>query len=162
MSMTLTEKPVSPQFSGNLKIHDYTDTEDIGLLTKASNHCWGDLWGHKIVTEEQRKIIREKFRLDAIFLLFNDTELVGISSPSLSKDVASKGVLDSSGIVPEYRSPELYKALALFGLGWLYEQGRTEINLESWGDADTTIQVYQDLGFEPEVLELGYRRSLTI
>ena len=98
-----------------------------------------------------------------MFFLFDGETYIGHDSVNFSEgEGASKtGYAGVPGLSPTYRSPELYRELALIGLNWLYKQGCAEIKLSSWGDSEETIRAFEDLGFTMNFYELGYQRDLS-
>ena len=89
-------------------------------------------------------------------LLFKDGP-VGCFRVRVMKD---EGYIDSPGLAPEHRSAELYRTLALAGLQHLAAEEVRRVLLETWGEPEETIAAYKSLGFELDVVELGYQRRL--
>jgi ribosomal protein S18 acetylase RimI-like enzyme len=71
----------------------------------------------------------------------------------------STGYIDAPGIIPDYRTPDLYSALLLHAAQWLRRHDQV-LELESWGDAPETIALYQTLGFTILHQQIAYQREL--
>lgn len=99
--------------------------------------------------------------LKPYFFLVDGEAYVGHDRVNISQENESKtGHVGVPGLAPQYRSPELYRELALVGLNWLQERGCSEIKLSSWGDSEETIRAFEDLGFTMNFYEVGYQRVL--
>ena len=172
--MTLAaDKPLPKPNLGSYTVRTFDQLEGsegdkIDLVLKAANQAWGDLWGHQtLYGTEGRKTIQDNMlphhESEAMFFLFDGENYVGHDRISFSEgeDGAKVGHAGVPGLLPAYRSPELYRELALIGLNWLYEQGCAEIKLSSWGDSEGTIRAFEDLGFTMNFYELGYQRVLS-
>ena len=172
--MTLAaDKPLPKPNLGSYTVRTFDqlagDEEDkIDLLLEAANHFWGDLWGHQTLSSaEGRKTIQDyvlpHYEPEAMVFLFDSEKYIGYDRVNLSKgeDESVIGHSDVPGLLPAYRSPELYRELALVGLNWLRARGCGDIKLSSWGDSEETIRAFEDLGFTMNFYELGYQRALS-
>jgi hypothetical protein len=54
-------------------------------------------------------------------------------------------LIDGPGVLPERRSADAYASLLVSACAVL---GAGPADLDSWGDADETIEAYEDLGFD--------------
>ncbi len=171
--MTLAaDKPLPKPNLGSYTVRTFDQLEGdeggkIDLLLEAANHFWGDLWGHQVLSgAEGRKTVQDyvlpHHEPEAMFFLFNGEKYIGHDRVSFSEgeDGAKVGHAGVPGLSSPYRSPELYRNLALVGLNWLRARGCGEIKLSSWGDGEETIRAFEDLGFTMNFYELGYQRVL--
>jgi N-acetylglutamate synthase-like GNAT family acetyltransferase len=158
MIMNLTKSLPEPTIPARFSLRTYDQVNDMKVMVEIVNRGWSDLPGHKVATKNVDWVNHQP--QDGIFLLFDEYNKVsGCVSAILSED--GKGRVDAPALVPEYRQPDLYRALVLVGLHYLAARGCKEVKLESWGDYDSTIAAYTELGFKTAVHELGYRLDLT-
>ncbi len=141
-------------------LKSYRDAGDDQLFITAMNRSFGDLWGHGVATEAVWQQILELSDPEHFFVLLAEDEAVGFLNISVTDDDAVAGRLDSPGLAPEHRSPDLYRALALEGLKLLAAKGVERVTLECWGESKETVEAYEALGFTSVAVELGYQRSL--
>ena len=145
----------------------YDQVQRIDLYTQAMNRSYEGLWGHLQTSEAEHAQSLPQLRQEDIFLLFAPGgEVAGICRAFINKQLTTRrgqptGYIDASGIVPEYRSANLYLPLFLTALHHLLSQTPTTIELESWGDLPETLTLYRNLGFTPLKEEISYRRDLT-
>jgi mycothiol synthase len=131
----------------------YSEVQDLAILTQAMNLSYIPLWGHHEVSEEELSSWLPGFILDGIFLVFSEKgRVVGISRVEPSPERTQKngsptGYIDAPGVVPQHRRLDLYRALVLTGIHWLYEHGQTLVEMESWGDKLEVLKMYRELGF---------------
>lgn len=108
----------------------------------------------------------ETFDWAGFFLLFDpDGRIAGTVSAEVAPDLTAEngfrtGRLGSPGIVPEHRSAELYQALLASGVAYLKARNVVMGTLETWGEDQTTIDAYQQLGFGIRSEQLAYTRDL--
>ncbi len=132
----------------------YAEVQDLATLTQAMNVSYIPLWGHPPVSEQEMAAWLPGFNQQGLFLVFSEKgRVVGISraepSPErTAKNGAPTGYIDAPGVVPQHRRLDLYRALVLTGIRWLYAQGQTIIEMESWGDKLEVLKMYRELGFE--------------
>jgi len=145
----------------------YSDVQDLSILTEAMNLSYIPLWGHHEVSKEEMASWLPDFNPQGLFLVFSEKgRVVGISrtEPSLErsqKNGASTGYIDAPGVVPQHRRLDLYRALVLTGIRWLYEQGQTIIEMESWGDKLEVLKMYRELGFKDLRQLVCYQKTIT-
>ena len=158
----LTSKSLDkePPLPAGYTLKSYRDAEDDQLFITAMNKSFSDLWGHGMATEAVWQQILELSDPEHFFVLMTEGEAVGFLSISLANHETTTGKLDSPGLAPERRSPDLYRALALEGLKRLAAKGVQKVTLECWGESKETVEAYEALGFASVAVELGYRRSL--
>jgi ribosomal protein S18 acetylase RimI-like enzyme len=132
----------------------YRDVQDLSILTQAMNLCYIPLWGHQEVSEAEISTWLPEFDQDGLFLVFSEKgRVVGISRTEISaertqKNGTSTGYIDAPGVVPQHRRLDLYRALLLTGIRYLYDQGQLLIEMESWGDKLEVLKMYRELGFK--------------
>ncbi len=135
----------------------YEEVNDINVLVDIANRGWADLPGHKVTTYETTNQMLETSQ-ESIFLLFDDSDqVIGRVGVTLEHD---QGTVDSPAIVPTQRTPELYKLLVLTGIHDLIQRGCKHVQMYSWGDYDSTIAAYTELGFRTTIHEVGYKLDL--
>ena len=101
------------------------------------------LWGHKQVAPDARP------PLDAV--------VVGVPVIGLCRVWPETRLIDAPGVLPEAREPDAYASLLLHACAIL---GEGPADLESWGDADETIEAYEDLGFDVVERVQGWQLEL--
>ena len=144
----------------------HVESPDLGLLTTVLNHSYGDRWGHAENTPgsvDEARVARalEYWRPEDLFIVFApDDHAVGVCENHPANGPTEDHLLGAPGIVPAYRSPELYRALTLTAAIWLRHYGLQTIRLESYGDDDEVIATYQDLGFRLDNKFLSYMYDL--
>jgi N-acetylglutamate synthase-like GNAT family acetyltransferase len=147
-----------PEIPSNFTLRTHEQVHDINVLVEISKNGWSNLPGHTVPSYEQTKEMLETNPSDVTYLLFAaDNKIIGSVGVKLND---TQGVVDSPAIVPEQRAPELYKLLVLVGLHDLTKRGCKQVQMYSWGDYDSTITAYTELGFKTSVHELGYRLDL--
>jgi hypothetical protein len=158
MTMTLPEKLPTPTFPAHFSSRTYAEVKDMKVMVEIVNTGWSDLPGHKVAAGENIAWVNEQPH-DSIFLLFDEHEtIIGCVSAFVTED--GRGQVDAPALIPEHRQPEKYLALVLVGLEYLAKQGCAEVTMTSWGDYDSTIAAYTELGFKTVVQELGYKLSV--
>ncbi len=150
-------------WADGFKIRPYTDVQDLNLYTQAMNRCYSDLWGH--MADVSVKFMEQSFDYyppDHVFMLFDaEDELAGVGRLMMDPDKNSYAV-DAPGIVPMHRSPSLYRDLLLYCLHTIRQQTENPvtIQLDSWGDFDSTVAMFWELGFIDIQHQLGFRYYL--
>jgi hypothetical protein len=153
LHLRLASPPEEARFPSNLRLRTYSQTQDRKLLGAALQQSYEGLWGHKYPASELVDLVLSTFPHDAIFLLLdNSDQPMGMckAAETLGEehDSASiKGYIDAPGLTTPYRTPASFHNLTRAALRWLYERGKTEITLDSWGDQDYVIEGYRELGF---------------
>lgn len=141
----------------------YSDVNDISLYTQAMNRCYGDQWGHMSdVSEDFMAQSFEHYPPQNVFLLFDTEEQVcGVVRVQVDEAHAAYAV-DAPALTPDHRQPELYRALLLYALHVLRnnQPSPAPISLDSWGDANSSVAAFWQLGFECKYHAIGYRYYL--
>lgn len=159
LSLSIDHSVSVPEIPSAFTLRTYEEIKDINVLVEIANTGLSDLPGHGVANVESKKRMLETNPDDATYLLFDaNNRIIGSVGVRLQ---GAEGTVDSPAIVPEYRTPELYKTLVLLGLHDLTKRGCKQVQMYSWGDYDSTIAAYAELGFKTTVHELGYRLDLT-
>lgn len=138
---------------------------DVSTLAEALTESYAGLWGHHKVTVADLEQWLPHIEQNGAFLLFDAAgKVAGICRAEqheqrTERNAQPTGYIDAPGVVPRYRSPELYAALLAHAVHWLREQAQI-IELESWGDSAETLMLYQSLGFEVLRQQIAYQRSI--
>ena len=153
----------------DFELRTYQQVQDITTYAMLMNRGYGDLWGHsQNVSEADHAQGLANFDPDGIFLLYTSSgEPVGIGRAQTQtqtnvQDGSHTNSVDVPGIVPSYRHPALYHALLLHSLHWVRDRMPTPGNilLDSWGDFDSTVDTFWQIGFTVEKHAIGYRLYL--
>lgn len=130
------------------------------------NRSYAGLYGHRTTSEDAFAPLFATFDWDGFLLLFGpDGRVAGTVSAEVAPDLTEQngpptGRLGSPGIVPEYRTPDLYRALLVAGARYLMERNVIQAELETHGDDATTIAAYEDLGFALQAEAFAYTKDL--
>jgi mycothiol synthase len=159
MTTKLSRALPTLKIPGHLYLRTYKEVNDVEIIVEIMNRGCSDLPGHKVAERDNVDWISRQPQ-DGIFLLFDKhNKVVGCVSALVTED--GRGQIDAPALIPEYRNPELYLVLVLVGLEYLAKQDCEEVNMNSWGDYESTIAAYTELGFKTVVHELGYRLDLS-
>ncbi len=148
-------------------MRSYAEVQNLSTLTEAMNLCYIPLWGHHQVSENEMASWLPNFNPQGLFLVFSEKgRVIGISRVEPSAERTRKnglptGYIDAPGIVPQHRRLDLFRALVLTGIRWLYDQGTTLVEMESWGDKLEVLKMYRELGFTDLRQLVGYQMSIT-
>jgi hypothetical protein len=93
--------------------------------------AYSGLWGHKHVSPLAQPP--------------DDAVVVGLPVVGLCRVFPVARLIDGPGVLPEGRSPDAYASLLVAACAVL---GAGPADLDSWGDAEETIEAYEDLGFD--------------
>lgn len=149
----------SPVFPPGFKLLRFSNVRDVATLVRALDESYAGLWGHHVLSEEMVAHWLPQLDPDTIFLLFApDATVAGMVRVELRPEHTL--YLDAPGVVPAYRTPNLYRELLLAGLIEMSAQTPTMFEVESWGDLDTTLAEYRALGFEIVRMHTAYERTL--
>lgn len=120
--MHADEVPVRKRESSFIEERDYAE-----VLARA----YAGLWGHKHVSPLEQPP--------------EDAIVVGVPVVGLCRIWPAQRLIDGPGVLPEGRSADAYASLLVSACTAL---GAGPADLDSWGDADDTIEAYEDLGFD--------------
>jgi hypothetical protein len=120
--MHADEVPLRGRDPSMLEERDYAE-----VLARA----YAGLWGHKHVSP--------------LALPPDDAVVVGLPVVGLCRVFPAERLIDGPGVLPEGRSADAYLSLLVAACAVL---GPGPADLDSWGDAEETIEAYEDLGFD--------------
>lgn len=156
----------APAWPPGFQVRSYDAVQQLPQLTAAMNGCYDGLWGHSTVTEEQVARWLSDWPPDGIFLLFDaGGEVAGICRTEVSRQLSAQrgeptGYIDAPGVVPWRRLQGLYLPLLVTALHYLRAKQPAAIELESWGDDDQNLALYQVAGFDIARQSILYRLHL--
>ncbi len=161
------EVPVEvPTWPAGYQVRRYSDVQDFPALLRAFNHCFEGLWGHHHLSEQELRDWLPSIDLDGTFLLYAPNEdVVGICRAEMTEWLSERygkrmGYVDAPGIAPAYRAHRLHLPLLLAALQWLRSKEPAAVELESWGDDEQTLALYQSVGFTISRQSAIYRLEL--
>lgn len=166
MAVAGTHPFPAPELPAQFVVRSYNQVQQMELFLEATNRGYEGLWGHRHINQEELEAWFPQLQKEGIFLLFApDGAIAGICRAEISEHLTalrgvSTGLIDAPGVVPHYRKSGLYLPLVLTALQWLVPQSPVQIELESWGDAASTLATYRTMGFTPIQEAISYRRSL--
>lgn len=138
--------------------------KDFPNFVYAVQHCFQGLWGHHDrITEEDVRGWLAEMHLEGTFLLFGpDDMVVGLCRAKIHEQLSQRqrryvGYIDAPGIVPEACDQRLYQPLLSSAIRWLQAQQAECFEMESWGDSEQTLILYQQNGFAIAYQEAIYR-----
>jgi mycothiol synthase len=155
-----------PVWTEGFTVRRYIKAPDLTLLTSVLNQCYADRWGHTenipgAVDEARVARALDYWQPEDILLAFAPDGLaVGVCENRPANDPDEEHLLGGPGIAPAYRSRGLYEALTLSAAYWLRHYGDRAIRLESYGDDEAVIAIYQELGFRLDGQYLSYSYDL--
>jgi hypothetical protein len=100
------------------------------------------------------------FRRAGAYVLAEPPEgavVVGVPVVGLCPVFPAERLIDGPKILPEGRSPDAYASLLVSACAVL---GAGPADLDSWGDAEETIEAYEDLGFDVVERVQGWELAL--
>ena len=153
MRQAMPSRLPSPVWPYGYQVRTYAEVQDVTTLTYAMNVCYEGLWGHQEVSEEQMASWLPEFNQQGLFLVYSPSgKTVGISrvEPNAERSArngAPTGYIDAPGLHHHHRRMDLYRALLMTGIHWLKDQGQEIIEMESWGEKQEIVNLYNDLGF---------------
>lgn len=141
----------------------YPELGDPQAVVQALNQCYKDMVGHhQNVTSAERYM--DYYGDEGVHLLFNDSGLlIGICAGKSQGKTDGRGVsdlLDAPGLIQEYRHRGYQRFLTLAVMHWLQGQGTYPITLEYWGDEESTLEIYRDIGFKLINQQITYHKEL--
>ncbi len=143
----------------------YRKVDHLPTLVEALNRSFEGVLGHHHTTETEFAPHLAELDPDGLFLLFApDGSVAGEVSAELAPDLSKRnrvltGRVSSPGVISERRSLGLYGALLLSGVDYLRGQNAVRAELQSWGDAPETIQLYTSLGFSTVHRQVAFQRE---
>ena len=142
------------------RVRSYAEVQQIGVLLEAMNRSYADTWGHAENERATDEAVILGWLANAdpggIFLAFApDGSIAGfcraipalLSQESAGSDHTLTDEIEQPGVVPKHRHRDLYHCLVLTAMHWLRTKGQHAVVLQSWGDDEQTIALYQEMGF---------------
>lgn len=153
-----------PTWPTGYTIRAYNPPQDFSLLLDMYNRAFQGLWGHweTVTAEDLHSILEHQHAADNFLLFAPSGEAVGTCRGTISEPLSASrgkrmGYLDCPGVVPGHRAIGLYLSLLLHAARWVRDQGATDIEADSWGDAPQVLAQYQQFGFEKVRQHIIYR-----
>lgn len=164
LSASVKTSFAQPFLPDGFSILSYAQVEQpAALLADILNRGYGDMWGHAqnetlTTVESLSENIPAYWQPKHIFILFaNDGDTAGIC---LGKPGEKEHILEGPGVAPEYRHLELQRPLTLTVAHHLQTIRQNPIQLLSYGDDETTIEIYQQIGFQLSAHYIVYQGDL--
>jgi GNAT superfamily N-acetyltransferase len=134
-------------------IQSFDTVNDLSILVKACNQSYQDMWGHRENTEpsteefygELMRTEPDYFPPDGIFLVFTPNHVV--AGVCFCRVEGGQKIIDSPAIAPAFSQKGLLRPLVLVAMHWLNGQTGEGMQLQTWGDSETAIGIYNELGF---------------
>jgi mycothiol synthase len=149
-----------PVWPSGFSVRSYAEVQDIHLLVALQQACYGNMWGHMentpgaITAAVLQQFMTESphvFIQDGIFIVFAPNgEAVGVCHGRVGAETTGgqAKTVDSPGVVAAYQHLGLHRPLVLTTMQWLRQSyGPGPIQMETYGDSDEAIAIYQELGF---------------
>jgi mycothiol synthase len=153
-----------PEWPAGYHTRTHAELGDIALVVDMTNRAYAEQWGHHEVTAEEMEPYLATLPADGIFIAFaGDGSPVGLTRVEVREIIdpdEPSGYIDAPGVLPEHRDAGLHVPLLLTAAAHLRGEGHGPLALESWGDAEETLDLYRDLGFENFQREVSYRLEL--
>jgi mycothiol synthase len=155
-----------PAWPAGFSVRSYDAVPNLPLLVQAMNSSYDGLWGHSVTSEEELGGRLREWAQDGLFLVFDaGGEVAGVCRAELSRKLSEErgqatGYIEAPGVIPFRRREGLYLPLLLTAVQYLRARQPATIELESWGDDDRTLAVYQQAGFVNVRQSVSYRLNL--
>jgi ribosomal protein S18 acetylase RimI-like enzyme len=164
----------APRWPGGYKALPLSQFRDLAYFVEAANACYSTMWGHAQNTkpstvegyQQSMANYPEYFNPDGMFVVFDERDSVcGLCLGNLEQGGQERHqakIIDSPAILPERQPEELLRPLVLTCMHWLNTLSDGEFRLETWGDSESAVSVYSDLGFTllPHGLEAEFLLEL--
>jgi mycothiol synthase len=141
-------------------VRSYAEVQQIGVLLEVMNGSYADRWGHAENERAIDEVVVQQWLANSdpggIFLVFApDGRVAGfcrairtlLPQESEASDDPLTDEIEQPGVMPEHRQRTLYHSLVVTALSWLGTRERHAVLLQSWGDDEQTIAIYQEMGF---------------
>jgi GNAT superfamily N-acetyltransferase len=163
-----------PHWPAGYRALSLSQFQDLAYFVEAANACYSTMWGHtqntkpSTIEEYQESMAQYPayFNPNGMFVVFDERDNVcGLCLGNLEQE-GQEGhqakIIDSPAIVPGRRLDELLPPLVLACMHWLNTLSDGEFRIETWGDSETAVSVYNDLGFTllPHGLEAEFLLEL--
>ena len=172
MKLSTSSKISAFDLLAGFQIKKYSDVNEPRILLSALNHCYLDMWGHQHNDNPSEEELRSPrflkyYAADDILLLFDPQNTAcGICSlkPEGKKDAdgAISDLLDAPGVLKAYREQGYQRQLVLAGIQHLRQKDSRlhPITLEFWGESESALNIYKELGFEMFNHLLTYHKEI--
>ena len=157
-------------FPAGWTLKQYSEVNEPRVLLNALNMCYQSMWGHQHndnPSEEELKSPRflRHYSAEDILLLFDEkNSVVGICSLKSQGKKEGNGevsdLLDGPGILQEHREKGYQRQMVLAGIQHLRQHGMRSITLEFWGESESALNIYRELGFEMVNQYITYHMDL--
>ncbi|MFT3892260.1 MAG: GNAT family N-acetyltransferase [Anaerolineales bacterium] len=161
----------APEFPVEFALKQYSEVNEPRTLLNALNMCYFGMWGHgynPTPSDEDIKFPRflHYYKPEDILLLYNEKkEVIGICSLKSEGKKEGNGevsdLLDGPGILQEYRDKGYQRQMVLAGIQHLRQRHTHPITLEFWGESESALNSYRELGFEMVTHYIAYHKELT-
>ena len=164
-----------PCWPDGFTVRSFSEVQKLSTLVEAFNRCYGDMWGHRENTPgamnedylgERMKKNPQHYNPDGLLIVFGpDGDVAGVCVAVLGPTIEGQSnsremIVDSPGVVPEYRRLGLQRPLTLTAMHWLRSHSPGPIHLESYGDGEIAVKIYEELGFILDEHYVEYCRNL--
>jgi mycothiol synthase len=167
--LDLFEIPVI-EFPAGFQLKKYSEVKEPQILLSALNDCYLDMWGHQHNDKPTDQELRSPnflkyYAADDILLLFDpQNKVCGICSvkPGGKKDEhgADTDLLDAPGVIKAQRGQGYQRQLVLAAMKHLRRHDPRPVTLEFWGDDESALDIYRELGFEMLNQYAAYHKEL--
>jgi mycothiol synthase len=157
-------------FPAGWTLKKYSEVNEPRVLLNALNFCYLGMWGHQHndnPSEEELTSPRflRHYNAEDILLLFDEKDVVlGICSLKSEGKKEANGevsdLLDGPGILQEHRDKGYQRQMVLASIQHLRQKGTHPIVLEFWGESESALNIYRELGFEMVNQYLTYHKEL--
>ena len=158
------------EFPAGLTIKRYSEVNETRVLLNALNICYQGMWGHQHNDNPSAEELRSPrflkyYSAEDILLLFDEKDSVlGICSLKSEGKKEGNGevsdLLDGPGILQEHREKGYQRQMVLAGIQHLRQKGTRPITLEFWGDSESALNIYRELGFQLVNRFITYHKEL--
>ncbi len=156
----------APTWPAGFSVRSFDAVLDVSVLAQAMTSSYDGLWGHNAVTETDVGAWLREWDPNGVFLVFDaGGEVAGMCRAEISQRLSQlhgerTGYIDAPGVIPWRRRQDLYLPLLLTAVHYLKARQPVNIEMESWGDDDRTLDVFQQAGFEIARRSVSYRLNL--
>lgn len=156
----------APAWPPGFNVRSYAAVQQPALLAEAMTRCYDGLWGHNAVSEADLAKWLPEWATDGLFMTFDSGgEVAGVCRSEMSRKLTARqgeptGYIDAPGVLPWRRDQGLYLPLLVTALQYLRAQRPASIEMESWGDDERNLALYQQAGFDIARQSVLYRLNL--
>lgn len=160
----------APEFPAGWTLKKYSEVNEPRTLLHALNVCYQSMWGHQHNDNPSEEELRSPrflkyYSAEDILLLYNEkNDVIGICSLKSEGKKDGTGevsdLLDGPGILQEYRDKGYQRQMVLAGIQHLRRHHAHPITLEFWGESESALDSYRELGFEMVNHYIAYHKEL--